>query len=249
VLKEKYGDNVSGFNPEDGARCPRFASGWWKELMTLESGVGANWFSNNVARKVSNGRGTSFWKDKWIGEQPLASIFPRLYSISTQSEAKVRDLRSIIDGEVVWNFPWRRQPFLRERNLIGTLLALIGNVNLGVEEDRWVWTPEEGGIFTVRSSYRVLEERMFLQEGLSDLEEEVFLNLWKSPASSKVVAFSWMAILDRIPTRANFRLRRVLAHGEVTLCALCGVREESTSHLFLHCEVVSLIWRKVLDWL
>jgi len=110
--------------------------------MTLESGVGANWFSNNVARKVSNGRGTSFWKDKWIGEQPLASIFPRLYSISTQSEAKVRDLRSIIDGEVVWNFPWRRQPFLRERNLIGTLLALIGNVNLGVEEDRWVWTPE-----------------------------------------------------------------------------------------------------------
>ena len=66
VLKEKYGENVSGLNPVDGARWPRFASGCWKELMTLEGGAWANWFSNNVVRKVSNGRGTSFWKEKWI---------------------------------------------------------------------------------------------------------------------------------------------------------------------------------------
>jgi len=58
-----------------------------------------------------------------------------------------------------------------------------------------------------------------------------------------------MAILDHIPTRANLRLQSVLPPGETTLCALCGVGEESTSHLFLHCEVVLLIWCKVLDWL
>jgi len=57
-------------------------------------GVGENWFSNNMVRKVSNGRGTSFWNDKWTGEQPLAILFPRLFSISTQQEAKVRDLWS-----------------------------------------------------------------------------------------------------------------------------------------------------------
>lgn len=47
-------------NSEDGARWPRFASGWWKNVKTLEVGFGANWFSNNVVRKVFNGRGTSF---------------------------------------------------------------------------------------------------------------------------------------------------------------------------------------------
>jgi len=78
---------------------------------------------------------------------------------------RVRDLWTIIDGEVVWNLLWRRQPFLWERDLIGTLLALIGNVNLGVEEDRWLWMPEEGGTFTVKSSYRVLEERQSFNKG------------------------------------------------------------------------------------
>ncbi|RHN63454.1 putative reverse transcriptase zinc-binding domain-containing protein [Medicago truncatula] len=183
VLREKYGENTSMIFSEEGTRWPRFASGWWKELKTLEVGLGANWFSNNVVRKVSNERGTSFWKDKWI------------------------------------------------------------------EEDRWDWLPEEGGKYTVRSSYRVLEEGVLHQEGLSGLEEEVFSNLWKSPAPSKVVAFSWMALRDRIPTRTNLRHRNVLAPREPCVCVLCGEMEEKTSHLFLHCEVSLLIWRKVLDWL
>ena len=93
------------------------------------------------------------------------------------------------------------------------------------------------------STYRVLEDLLSLNEGLNALEEEVFANLWKSPAPSKVVAFSWMAILDRIPTRSNLVVRSALPHGEPTTCVLCGMREETTSHLFLHCEVASLIWQ------
>lgn len=30
---------------------------------------------------------------------------------------------------------------------------------------------------------------------------------------------------------------------------MCGHGNETTSHLFLHCDVASLIWRKVFDWL
>jgi len=71
--------------------------------MNLERGLGANWFSNRVVRKVSNGRGTSFWKDRWIGDKPLAVTFPRLFSISLQKEAKVRDLWTLQDGVVSWN--------------------------------------------------------------------------------------------------------------------------------------------------
>jgi hypothetical protein len=39
------------------------------------------------------------------------------------------------------------------------------------------------------------------------------------------------------------------APGEPCICVLCGEMEETTSHLFLHCEVAMLIWRKVLNWL
>jgi len=235
--------------PVEGARGPRFASGWWKELKTLEDGVGEGWFTNNVVRKVSNGRGTSFWNDRWIGGQPLALAFPWIFSILNQKEAKVRDLWSVLDGDVSWNLLRRIQPFLWEMNLIGDLLARIDRVVLGGEADRWVWLPEEGGAYSVRSSYRVLEDFLLLDEGLSALEEEVFANLRKSPTLSKVVAFSWMAILDRIPTRSNLVFWGVIPPGEQSNCVLCGVGEETTSHLFLHCEVASLIWRKVLNWL
>lgn len=190
VLREKYGENISGFTPGDGIRWPSFAFGWWKELMSLEEGVGENWFSSRVVRKVSNGRKTRFWEDKWIGDEVLALTFPRLYSISLHKEANVGDLWSLVDGGVSWNLGWRIQLFLWESNLIANLLARIEGTLLGEEEDKWLWTPEEEGIFSVRSSYKVLEELVFLEDGLNELEEGVFANLWKSQTPSKVVTFS-----------------------------------------------------------
>lgn len=60
--------------------------------------------------------------------------FPQIYSISNQKEAKVRDLWSVLYGEVIWNLLWRRQPFHVERNLIGNLLEIIEGVRLGVRK-------------------------------------------------------------------------------------------------------------------
>lgn len=44
----------------------------------------------------------------------------------------------------------------------------------------------------------------------SEEEDKVFDVLWRSKAPSKVVAFSWTMLLDRIPTRSNLAKRRVL---------------------------------------
>ena len=87
-------------------------------------------------------------------------------------------------------------------------------------------------MFSVSSSYKALGEIALLEEGLNDLEQWVFTNLWKSPSPSKVVAFSWMAILDRIPTRSNLAFWHVIGQGEDTLCVLCDHEIESTSYLF-----------------
>jgi len=52
---------------------------------------------DRVLRKVGNGRKTNFWKYRWCGEISLYNRFPRLYSFSTQKEAKVGDLWRIHD--------------------------------------------------------------------------------------------------------------------------------------------------------
>jgi hypothetical protein len=64
-----------------------------------------------------------------------------------------------------------------------------------------------------------------------------------------VIAFSWMAFLDRIPTRSNLVLRHVLSQEDPRNCVMCGNREETSSHLFLHCDVAWLLWRLLFDWL
>lgn len=202
-----------------------------------------------MVRKVSNGRGTSFWKDRWIGDKPLALSFPRLFSISLQKEAKVRDLWNLQDGVVSWNLLWRRNPFLWESNLVANCLASLDGIMVGEEEDCWRWLPEDSGSFSVNSSYKVLENLVLADAGLSAEEEGAFEMLWKSSAPSKVVVFSWMAIIDRISTRSNLAFRRVLPIGGLRECVLCGHGEETTTHLFLHCDEVAFIWRKVMDWL
>lgn len=80
-------------------------------------------------------------------------------------------------------------------------------------------------------------------------ESRVFDALWKSPAPSKVVAFAWRALLNRVPTKVNLALRKVIAPEESKLCVLCDSLDESSVHSFLHCEVASLVWFQLMVWL
>jgi len=97
---EKYGDHVSGLAPSAGVRWPRFTSLWWRNLLNLELGEGANWFTSRVKRRIGNGRNTSFWKDRWLlGEVSFNTMFLRLFSLSTQKEAKVGDMMAPQGGK------------------------------------------------------------------------------------------------------------------------------------------------------
>ena len=44
-------------------------------------------------------------------------------------------------------------------------------------------------------------------------------------------------------------VRRVLTQEDIETCVMCGHSEETTTHLFLHCDMAWLFWRLVFDWL
>jgi len=52
-----------------------------------------------------------------------------------------------------------------------------------------------------------------------------------------------------LPTHLNLARHNALPSESPTACVLCGRGKESSSHLFFHCEVTSLIWQKVMCWL
>jgi len=69
---------------------------------------------------------------------------------------------------------------------------------------------EEEGRFTVSSSYELLAGLLMPPETLSESKEMVFGSVWKSPAPSKVVVFSWQLLLDRIQAKVNLARGRII---------------------------------------
>jgi len=145
-----------------------------------------------------------------------------------------------------WGFSWRRDFFEWETNLFNYLLEDLEGFST-YQEDRWIWKLEEQGVFSVKSMYAKLEG-LIINDNRPEEENKVFRQIWKSGASSKVVAFSWKLLLDRISTRINLHKRNVLPMVSAITCVWCAMEIESSNHLFLHCSLASNIWLKFMWW-
>jgi hypothetical protein len=83
---------------------------------------------------------------------------------------------------------------------------------------------------------------------LTPSNQFVFNNIGKSAAPSKVIAFSWQLMLDRIPTRENL-VYRGMPRTTNMVCPLCNVGAETDVHLFLHCRVAAKLWYEIVRWI
>jgi hypothetical protein len=115
-------------------------------------------------------------------------------------------------------------------------------------DDEWLWKEDFDEGFSVRSCYLLLFGKFRGPRDLDECVEFAVSNVWKCGAPSKVCAFSWQALLDRIPSKENLRKRQIIQAPQAS-CALCGELEESTVHLFLHCKFSSLAWYDIMKWL
>ncbi|GJW49898.1 putative RNA-directed DNA polymerase, eukaryota, reverse transcriptase zinc-binding domain protein [Tanacetum coccineum] len=96
--------------------------------------------------KVGCGSLVRFWKDMWLGDDPLKLRHNRLFRLDCNEDCYIRD--QIVNG--VWSWNWSRQ-VLGGRNTEGLnlLLAEIGNVEVGSGEDSWQWGLHSDGSFSV----------------------------------------------------------------------------------------------------
>jgi hypothetical protein len=72
--------------------------------------------------------------------------------------------------------------------------------------------------------------------------------LWKCGAPSKVSAFSWQLLLDRIQTKDNLVKRRII-DTQQGQCDRCMLGPETALQLFLHCDYAARIWYEMVTWL
>jgi hypothetical protein len=157
VLVAKYGTYIVNNVNLSLEAIPRRASIWWKDICSLEGWVdSSNWLEDAIVRRIGNGMYTRFWKDVWIGEEPLCQKFPRLFSLSLQKDKLVGELLMEEGENRGRNFTWRRTLFQWEIEKVNLLQAVIENVRLSLERDVWVWALDPGEGFSVKSTYDLL---------------------------------------------------------------------------------------------
>jgi hypothetical protein len=121
VLKAKYGVGiVHSPNMLDLGEIKN-VSLWWKDLCWLgrkTTNEEGDWCSDIMVKKLGNGGRTRFWLDNWEGPTPLCYLYPRLFSISLQTQHCIDKMGEWRNGEWFWNFKWRRRLFVWEEESV-----------------------------------------------------------------------------------------------------------------------------------
>ncbi|GKD53993.1 RNA-directed DNA polymerase, eukaryota, reverse transcriptase zinc-binding domain protein [Tanacetum coccineum] len=185
--------------------------------------------------KIGNGELISFWNDNWQGGGTLKSIVPRLYALENCKEIKVNE--KLRDFNLTDSF--RRHPrggF--EISQLNVLKELADKINLVPIEDRWKWSLNSLGDFSVSSIRKVID--------INRIPSFISKTRWVKYVPIKVNILAWKIKLDALPTRLNISRR-----GMDILCLecpCCGSGVESSDHLFFKCDLVRRIASKISEW-
>ncbi|GKD63196.1 RNA-directed DNA polymerase, eukaryota, reverse transcriptase zinc-binding domain protein, partial [Tanacetum coccineum] len=222
--KEKGGLGVSSFYALNRALLFK----WVWRFCTQQSALWTN-------IKMGNGVDIRFWEDKWRGDNTFQSDFPRMYALETQKNISVA--LKLSHDDLLCSF--RRAPRAGAEELqYIQLVKIMEGITLFDSKDRWRWSLEGCGEFTVASVRNLLDA--------NSLPVVSSKTRWIKAVPIKVNIHAWKVKLDILPTRLNISKRGM--DIESILCPLCEKNVESSSHIFFTCPISREIFRKVLPW-
>ncbi|XP_051189918.1 uncharacterized protein [Lolium perenne] len=162
---------------------------------------------------VVDGRSTSFWLDKWLTWEPLATRFPALFSHSTRRHASVA---SVVLGGL------DLQDWAAEAELLVVRRFIDATVLQEGADHRAIDSPSTPS-FSSREVYRALSPARPV--------DTAACMTWSLRIPTKVKIFAYLLDIDRLSTRANLFHKGC---APSSACAACGA-PESGRHLFFDC--------------
>nr|GEZ32907.1 RNA-directed DNA polymerase, eukaryota, reverse transcriptase zinc-binding domain protein [Tanacetum cinerariifolium] len=105
--------------------------------------------------RLGDGVDTCFWKDTWNGELPFKLTYPRLYALEVDKNISVAD--KLAQATLAETF--RREPRSGiEAVQLAKLEDQLEDVQLVNKRDRWAWSLNGSGEFSVASIRRLLDD-------------------------------------------------------------------------------------------
>ncbi|GJU68897.1 hypothetical protein Tco_1255156 [Tanacetum coccineum] len=153
VIKSIYG--VSGGLGDVRAMGRERNGGWvWSDIVKIGvaiDGLGLE-FSSSCVGVVRDGRDIRFWVDRWVDNRRLCDRFPRLYHLDRRKEASMKERGGWENNNWVWEWDWVRSVRGRVIKKFEELLGVLQHVVIyNNSRDRWRWSLDEDGEFTVKS--------------------------------------------------------------------------------------------------
>ncbi|GJY88228.1 RNA-directed DNA polymerase, eukaryota, reverse transcriptase zinc-binding domain protein [Tanacetum coccineum] len=188
-----------------------------------------------MQKKLGNSADTYFWEDLWHGDMVLKQRYPRLYALEVK---KTVDVASKLSQE---NLTWSFRRALRsgvEQDQLTDLTTYVEGVVLGVTPDRWYWTLDGSGEFSVASARKVIDDNRFPEVSTQ--------TRWIKAVPIKVNIHAWNVRMNCLPTRLNISRKGIDIPS--ILCPICGSVTESSSHLLFYCLVAKDNFRKICRW-
>ncbi|KAJ0519996.1 putative RNA-directed DNA polymerase [Helianthus annuus] len=213
-------------------------TGPWKQIVNSSEVLERKGLklSKCIVGSVGSGEDIAFWIDIWIGPDPLSERFPHLFIIEKD---KLCSVASRVCGNGVVNWVWKRPPAGPSELLeLHQLTVLLQSVSFSLEADKWQWSHDTSGDFSVCSVKKIIRNHNRVMPN--------YVVQWNNWVPLKIGIVAWRAEGERLPTRAALARRGIPVSSMA--CAMCGEHDETCEHLFVSCQFAQTIWQIIGQW-
>ncbi|GJZ10117.1 RNA-directed DNA polymerase, eukaryota [Tanacetum coccineum] len=224
------------FNGVDGSARNMSWIGWNKVLAYKKNrGLGvSSYFAFNRALLFK-------WVWRFFSDQKSlwAKFITAIHGEKGALDVSICSTRSVAEKKRSLSHSFRRPPRGgAEEEQFKALQSCVFDLLLPQMGDRWVWSLNSSGEFTVKSVRNYIDDIL--------LPTVSTPTRWVKVMPIKVNIFAWRVWLDNLPTRFNLSFKGLEISS--IICPCCNTAAETTSHLFFSCDLARHVWNKVLRW-
>jgi formylmethanofuran dehydrogenase subunit E len=120
-------------------------------------------------------------------------------------------------------------------------------------QDIWAWHYEKTGVFSVRSTYKMLIETKQRRENWlegraasssTEEDENQWKKLWQTRLPSKLQIFAWRLARLSLPTGQEREHRHM---STTSACSICNEPVDDWRHSLVECNMARVVWALMDD--